>query len=140
MSLFPMLGDAAAPEVQELPLYREVMADEQTGLPVWRGGSPVVVEGAAAIRLWAVTALRTMRYHHAIYSGQFGSELSMLIGRSWSADIKTAEAPRMVREALMVNPYVTDVADIAVDFSGDELRISATLHTIYGEVKLGENL
>ena len=139
MSIFPMLGDVAVPESQDLPLYRDVMADDN-GMPVWRGGSPVFVEGAAAVRIWAITALRTMRYHHAIYSGQFGSELSTLIGRNWSDDIKSAEAPRMVREALMVNPYVTDVADILVEFSGNELCISATLHTIYGEVNVRENI
>lgn len=136
MSLFPMLGDSLPQTSQPLPLYREVMADPDTGLPVWKSGNPVEVEGAEAVRLWAMTALHTMRYHHAIYSGQFGSELSTLIGQGWSSDIKTAEAPRMVREVLLVNPYVTDVTDIAVDFTDDKLQISATLKTIYGEVRV----
>lgn len=135
MSLFPMLGHVPQPS-QTLPLYREIMADPDTGLPVWKNGRPVEVEGAAAVRLWAMTALRTMRYHHAIYSGQFGSALSTLMGQGWSSDIKTAEAPRMVREALLVNPYVSEVSDIVVDFADDELQISATLKTIYGEVRV----
>lgn len=136
MSLFPMLGSSVPQPSQTLPLYREIMADPDTGLPVWKNGKPVEVEGAAAVRLWAMTALRTMRYHHAIYSGQFGSELSTLMGQGWSSDIKTAEAPRMVREALLVNPYVSEVSDIVVDFADDELQISATLKTIYGEVRV----
>ena len=136
MSLFPMLGGSVSQPSQTLPLYREIMADPDTGLPVWKNGRPVEVEGAAAVRLWAMTALRTMRYHHAIYSGQFGSELSTLMGQGWSSDIKTAEAPRMVREALLVNPYVSEVSDIVVDFADDELQISATLKTIYGEVRV----
>ena len=136
MSLFPMLGGSVPQPSQTLPLYREIMADPDTGLPVWKNGRPVEVEGAAAVRLWAMTALRTMRYHHAIYSGQFGSELSTLMGQGWSSDIKTAEAPRMVREALLVNPYVSEVSDILVDFADDELQISATLKTIYGEVRV----
>ena len=136
MSLFPMLGGSVPQPSQTLPLYREIMADPDTGLPVWKNGRPVEVEGAAAVQLWAMTALRTMRYHHAIYSGQFGSELSTLMGQGWSSDIKTAEAPRMVREALLVNPYVSEVSDIVVDFADDELQISATLKTIYGEVRV----
>lgn len=136
MSLFPMLGSSVPQPSQTLPLYREIMADPDTGLPVWKNGRPVEVEGAAAVRLWAMTALRTMRYHHAIYSGQFGSDLSTLMGQGWSSDIKTAEAPRMVREALLVNPYVSEVSDIVVDFADDELQISATLKTIYGEVRV----
>ena len=136
MSLFPMLGSSVPQPSQTLTLYREIMSDPDTGLPVWKNGKPVEVEGAAAVRLWAMTALRTMRYHHAIYSGQFGSELSTLMGQGWSSDIKTAEAPRMVREALLVNPYVSEVSDIVVDFADDELQISATLKTIYGEVRV----
>ena len=136
MSLFPMLGGSVPQPSQTLPLYREIMADPDTGLPVWKNGRPVEVEGAAAVRLWAMTALRTMRYHHAIYSGQFGSELSTLMGQGWSSDIKTAEAPRMVREALLDNPYVSEVSDIVVDIADDDLQISATLKTIYGEVRV----
>lgn len=136
MSLFPMLGSSVPQPSQTLTLYREIMSDPDTGLPVWKNGKPVEVEGAAAVRLWAMTALRTMRYHHAIYSGQFGSELSTLMGQGRSSDIKTAEAPRMVREALLVNPYVSEVSDIVVDFADDELQISATLKTIYGEVRV----
>lgn len=134
MSLFPILGDNIAAESSELPLYREVMADPVTGLPVWRGGSPVMAEGKDAVRLWVVTALRTARYHYEIYSQAFGSEMESLIGRGYSDEVKASEAPRMIRDALLINPYITDVADIVVDFSGDVLQVSATIITIYGEV------
>ena len=100
MSLFPILGDNLTAEASQLPLYAEVMADGH-GMPVFRGGAPVIVTGADAVRLWAMTA----------------------------------EAPRMVRDALLINPYITDVSDISVDFAGDTLAISARLKTIYGEVE-----
>lgn len=129
-----MLGDNLAPASRELPLYREILADEETGLPVFRGGAPVIVEGAEAVRLWAMTALRTVRYRYEIYSQNFGCELESLIGQHFSDDVKTAEAPRMVREALLVNPYISEVADVAVSFSEGTLQISAAVKTIYGEV------
>lgn len=134
MSIFPILGDNLAAESRALPPYREIMADPDTGLPVFRGGVPVVAEGAEAVRLWAATALRTVRYRHEIYSQNFGCELESLIGQEFSDDVKTAEAPRMVREALLVNPYISDVSGIAVDFADGTLQISATVKTIYGEV------
>lgn len=138
MSLFPMLGDVPAGQQQELPLYREILADETTGMPVWRDGAPVVAEGAEAVRLWVMTALRTVRYRHAIYSQNFGCELETLVGQSFSSEVKTAEAPRMVRDALLINPYITDVADLAVDFEDGSLHIAATVKTIYGEVTVDE--
>ena len=134
MSLFPILGDNLTAEAAQLPLYAEVMADGH-GMPVFRGGSPVIVTGADAVRLWAMTALRTARYRFEIYSQNFGCELENLVGRDCSGEVKTAEAPRMVRDALLINPYITDVSDIAVDFAGDTLAISARLKTIYGEVE-----
>lgn len=136
MSLFPILGDAVAAERRELPLYREILADPETGLPVWRAGRPVMAEGAEAVRIWAVTALRTARYRYMIYSQDFGCELETLMGQSFSDDVKTAEAPRMIRDTLLVNPYISDVRDIAVDFTGDTLDISARLETVYGEVSI----
>lgn len=136
MSLFPLLGDAVAAERRELPLYREILADPETGLPVWRAGRPVVAEGAEAVRLWAVTALRTARHRYMIYSQDFGCELETLMGQGFSDDVKTAEAPRMVREALLLNPYISDVRDITVDFAADALHIAARLETVYGEMEI----
>lgn len=134
MSLFPILGDNLTAESRQLPLCREILADPKTGLPVWRGGVPVVAEGAEAVRIWILTALRTVRYRHDIYSLNFGCELEALVGQGFSDDVKTAEAPRMVRETLLVNPYITEVTDVTVDFSDGMLQIAATVKTIYGEV------
>jgi len=139
MSLFPVLGDAVEAERQELPLYREILADPETGLPVWRAGRPVIGEGAEAVRLWAVTALRTARYRYMIYSQDFGCELETLMGQSFSDDVKTAEAPRMIRDALLLTPYISDVREIVVDFAGDTLDISARLETVYGEIEIHDH-
>ena len=43
---------------------------------------------------------------------------------------------RYVRECLSVNPYITGVRQIAVDFSGARLSLSCAVDTIYGEVKV----
>lgn len=139
MSLFPIFGDNVQVTQTELPLYRDVLADPVTGLPVFRGGSPVIVEGLEALRVWIATAIRTPRCRHGIYSWNFGCELDSLVGRVCSPEVKTAEAPRMVREALLVNPYITDVRDITVEADGDKTVISATIQTIYGEVGVDAN-
>jgi len=56
-----------------------------------------------------------------------------LIGRAYTEDIKQSEARRYVRECLLVNPYITKVEDIEVEFDRGTLCISARLETVYGE-------
>ena len=135
MSIFPILGDSAQASSEAWPLYRDILCDN-TGMPVFQDGVPVFVSGTEALKIWAVTALRTVRYQHAVYSNQFGCELQTLVGQQYSDDLKTAEAPRMVREALLTNPYIQDVTDISVEFTGTVLMVSAKIQSIYGEVTL----
>ena len=37
---------------------------------------------------------------------------------------------------LMINPYITDVTNVAVSFADGKLSISCTIKTIYGEVTI----
>lgn len=137
MTIFPIiqpqLSQSAA---QELPLCRDAAWDYKTNAPLWRGGSPVLVTGAEAVYAWAWRALHTRRYRHEPYSRAYGSELDSLIGQSCSPALKRAEAVRYVRECLTVNPYITDVDQISVEFRDGALDISCQLVTIYGEVLL----
>ena len=47
---------------------------------------------------------------------------------------------RMVRDALLVNPYITEVDGFAVTQSGSTVTVACTVHTLYDsfetEVKL----
>lgn len=118
----------------ELPLYREVAWDFAAGRPVFQDGNPVFVTGKEAIKVWIWKALITPRAQYEIYSWDFGSDVRALTGQNFSAKTKQAEAVRYVREALEINPYITDVSDIRVSFDGDRLLIESTVETVYGEV------
>lgn len=133
--LFPIIQPEAVQEETELPLYREVKWDFEKGEPVFRGGEPVVVEGAEAIRTWVWKALVTERARYEIYSWDFGSEVESLIGQPYTDELKRAEAVRYVREALEINPYITEVTAASVDFDNGVLTIDVTVDTVYGEVQ-----
>ena len=130
--LFPIIQPETAEEETELPLYREVKWDFEKGEPVFRGGEPVVVEGAEAIKTWVWKALVTERARYEIYSWDFGSEVESLIGQPYTDELKRAEA---VREALEINPYITEVTAASVDFDNGVLTIDVTVDTVYGEVQ-----
>lgn len=138
MSIFPMvqppedMTDAA----QSLPLACEVAWDYVNNTPVFRRGDPVTVTGKDAVKVWIWNAIHTERYRYEIYSWAYGSEFHSLAGQAYTPNLKTAEAPRFLRECLLVNPYITAVSDITVDFEGSRLTVSGTAMTIYGEVPI----
>lgn len=136
MSIFPMITppEPARTDGGELPVCREIAWDFERDIPVFRQGEPVVVSGKEAVRVWIWKALRTPRYQYEIHSWDYGSELESLIGQPLSAALKAAEAPRYLRECLLINPYITALRDVSVGAAGDRLTITGTAETIYGEV------
>lgn len=138
-SLFPLIsapGSAGASGTNTLPLCRETDWDFQTNQPIWRGGNPVFVTGARAVLIWAWNTLHTERFAHDVYSGAYGPAFGELFGRPYTEEIRQAEAIRIVREALLVNPYIKGVTQIGVDFQDSALSLRFKLTTIYGEVRI----
>lgn len=139
MSVFPSMAasvSSAAAARTALPVAREVMWDFKTNTPVWRAGNPLTVTGLEAVKVWCYKALRARRRVHRIYSLSYGCDAWELVGQAFTEQLKTAEGSRYVRECLMINKYVTDVKDVSVGFSGEELSIACTVVTIYGEARI----
>ena len=136
MSIFPMIdpGGEERAQAEALPLCREVGWDFERDAPLFRGSEPVVVEGREAVKVWIWKAIRTPRFKYEIYTWAFGSEFESLLGQAYSDSVKTAEAPRYLRECLMVNPYITAVKDVSVSFETAKLTVRGTAVTVYGEV------
>lgn len=135
MSIFPMIDPKPLENSgsQALPLYREAAWDFERDVPIFRGGQPVVVTGKEALKVWIWRAIRTPRFKYEIYTWAYGSEFESLLGQAYTDSIKTAEAPRYLRECLLINPYITDVKDISVTFSSAKLTVRGTAVTIYGK-------
>lgn len=127
--------DDQGAQSQTLPLCREVAWDFEQDVPIFRGGEPVVVEGKEAVKVWIWRAIRTQRFRYEIYTWAYGSEFESLVGQAYSDAVKTAEAPRYLRECLLINPYITEVKDISVVFESARLTVKGTAVTIYGEAK-----
>ena len=137
MSLFPFISP---PEIEniypEYPLYRECAWDFATDQAIFEDGSPKIVSGNEAIKVWVYKAIKTTRYQHEIYSWDYGCEIESLIGRGFQLGFIEAETKRFIREALNVNPYITHINKIDVTFEGEILRASVYLETIYGSLNV----
>ena len=136
MSIFPVIDPPKAQDAgaQALPLYREAAWDFENDVPRFRGKEPIVVEGKEALKVWIWRALRTARYRYEIYTWDYGSEFESLLGQAYTDSVKTAEAPRYLRECLLINPYITAMKNIEVDFESAALTVRGTAVTVYGEV------
>lgn len=133
--LFPIVQpETETAAASALPLCREIAWDFSAGTPRYSGGNPVEVTGAEAVKVWIWKALKTVRCRYDVYTWDYGCEAERLIGQPYSAQVKESEAARYVREALVTNPYITEVQQTAVTFSGTVLTISCRVRTVYGEV------
>ena len=139
MALFPLIE---LPRLEDgsgtgRKLFREVAWDFRENRPIWRGGEPVYVTGAPAVLVWAWNTIQTEKRMHDIFTWNHGLGIrSELIGKPYTAAIQQSEAVRYVKEALMVNPYITEVTAVEVAFAGAELAVSCRINTVYGEVSV----
>ena len=141
MSIFPFMNiedieSNIENSIDELPMYYEVgwyyIKDE----PLIENNEFVIVEGNNAIKVWIYKAIKTVRYQYPIYSWDYGCEISSLIGQKYTKGLTKSEAERYIKEAILINPYITDVKIIDINFSEDILSVSIQVDTIYGEVNV----
>ncbi|EQJ93908.1 TPA: DUF2634 domain-containing protein [Clostridioides difficile] len=138
-TIFPFIGvpqDYIFPKTEELPIFREVAWNFEKDEPVVENGDFKVVEGNEAIKVWVYKCIKTNRYEHEVYSWDYGTELSELIGQKYSKGLTESEASRYIKESLLVNPYILDVNVANTKFTDDLLSVDITINTIYGEVEV----
>ncbi len=76
--------------------------------------------------------LNVERYAFPIYSRDYGSELSDLIGTP--RDYAMSEIKRRITEALTQDDRITSVDDWSFETSGCGVRAKFTVNTIYGDL------
>lgn len=119
---------------EEAPLYKEVAWDLINNKPLLENGEFKYVTGIEAIKSWIYRTIQTERYRYEIYSWNHASELSELIGKPFNA-LNKAEAERIIKESILVNPYVTDLRISNVLFLEGKITIEFEVVTIYGNTK-----
>lgn len=92
------------------------------------------VEGREAVRVWVWRALQAgnARFLYSAHTDSYGHRLDGLAGLALpEAESRMAG---MVREALMVCPYITGVEGFSFVREGSLLRASFTVRTVYGDM------
>lgn len=118
---------------QSLPLLRELAVDFEAGQPViGPEGDFLQVTGLEAARVWVWRALRgdNTRFVWSAHTERYGHQFHLLDGRP----LPEAESRliAMVREALLVCPYITGVERFSFTREGARLTAAFTVRTVYG--------
>ena len=139
MSIFPFInGDDGLLEASSnnFPLYKECAWDFVNDKAIFVDGSPKIVYGNEGIKVWIYKAIKTNRYQHEIYTWDYGCEIESLIGKGFQIGFIKSETKRYIEEALIINPYITKINSITVDFNKDILTAHVDLETIYGRINM----
>jgi len=118
-----------------LPLLREVAVDLNTGQPVLDGdGRFRLVSGLEAVRVWVWRALRAdnCRFTYVAHTHRYGNQLHLLCGKSMTE--ARSRLAGLVREALLVCPYITGVERFYFTREGSRLTAAFTVRTVYGDL------
>lgn len=96
------------------------------------------VDGLDAVRQAVHLILSTERYGHLIYSADYGSEHSSLIGED--KDYVISEVKRRVEEALLQDDRITAVDSFEFERSGRNLRAAFVVRTVFGDFESEVNI
>lgn len=119
---------------EELPIFRELAFDFDTGELKTIGGNYYYVEKNEAIKVWIWKALFSSRYSYLAYSTNYGNEIYTLIGRYLEKQLLYSELRRMIEEALLCNPYITSLSDFEVTRDRARVICNFSVNTVYGNV------
>lgn len=123
-----------AVQTAELPTFKELAFDFETGQLKTRGEQYYYVEKNEAIKVWIWLALQASRFAYLAYSTDYGNEIHTLIGRYLAKQLLYSELRRMIEEALLCNPYITSLEDFQIEQKGARVECFFAVNTIYGSV------
>lgn len=66
--------------------------------------------------------------------------MEQYIGRAVSKEFLQTDCENEIRSALLVNPYILDIADFEVDRKDDQMFVSFRSVTKFGEVEVNQGV
>lgn len=95
-------------------------------------------DGRDAVLQAVYLILNVERYAYPIYSRNYGSELSDLIGKP--KDYAMSEMKRRITEALLQDDRITGLSDWEFEAGRKSVRASFVVHTVYGDVEASKEV
>lgn len=132
MSLLPFMTKGADTSiVTKLDTHKEYGFSFEDGKLTGK-----VLEGKEALKVWIYKTLLTTRYTYPIYTWDYGQDLDELISKGYEKGFIESEVERRIKECLLVNEKIKGCSDFEISLLNDNLQVSFTVETIYGEVAI----
>ena len=137
MAGFEIFLNETETQESELPLFKEMAIDFETGEPIIKNNEIVTLEGSEALKVWIWRALKTERYKYKVYSNNYGNELKEQLGTIYDKTIKDAILENEIRECLGVNPYITRLHSFTIETPEGMQHpyIYFSVDTVYGTIE-----
>lgn len=137
MAGFEIFLNETETQESELPLFKEMAIDFETGEPIIKNNEIVALEGSEALKVWIWRALKTERYKYKVYSNNYGNELKEQLGTIYDKTIKDAILENEIRECLGVNPYITRLHSFSIETPEGMQHpyIYFSVDTVYGTIE-----
>lgn len=137
MAGFEIFLNETETQESELPLFKEMAIDFETGEPIIKNNEIVALEGSEALKVWIWRALKTERYKYKVYSNNYGNELKEQLGTIYDKTIKDAILENEIRECLGVNPYITRLHSFSIETPEGMQHpyIYFSIDTVYGTIE-----
>lgn len=137
MAGFEIFLNETETQESELPLFKEMAIDFETGEPIVKNNEIVTLEGSEALKVWIWRALKTERYKYKAYSNNYGNELKEQLGTIYDKTIKDAILENEIRECLGVNPYIIRLHSFSIETPEGMQHpyIYFSVDTVYGTIE-----
>lgn len=126
MTLLPQSNDTLDVdfEVREEPSYTyRIIGNRISGF----------IDNVDALKQAIFKMLSTTRYEHLIYSWDYGTELTYLIGQP--SDTSILAIKTNITESLLTDTRILDVTDFEFEINKSSITCSFIVNSIYGEFK-----
>lgn len=137
MAGFEIFLNETETQESELPLFKEMAIDFETGEPIIKNNEIVTLEGQEALKVWIWKVLETERYKYKAYTENYGNELKEQLGTIYDKTIKDAILENEIRECLGVNPYIVRLHSFSIETPEGMQHpyIYFSVDTVYGTIE-----
>lgn len=125
------VDDESILQPAELGTPKEYEIDFETGQLTGK-----IVEGKDALKVWIWLCLKTQRFAFAIYSWDYGCDFEQYIGSVLTDEYFMTDCEDELREALTINPWITDVSAFYGERDGSRLYIEFLVDTTLGSFEV----
>lgn len=137
MAGFEIFLNETETQETDLPLFKEMAIDFETGEPIIKNNEIVTLEGQEALKVWIWKTLKTERYKYKAYTDNYGNELKEQLGTIYDKTIKDAILENEIRECLGVNPYIVRLHSFSIETPEGMQHpyIYFSVDTVYGTIE-----